>query len=135
MHEILRTLPAGALILDLGCALGSFAETATLAAVVRMDREAPRDLADFGRFAQADAARLPFRDRTFDAVIANHSLEHFDNLGCVLREIRRVTHPNGALFVAVPDATTLTDRLYRWLARGGGTCQLIYFSMEDGVRH
>ena len=28
--------------------------------------------------------------------------------------------PSGALFIAVPDASTFCDRLYRWLARGGG---------------
>jgi hypothetical protein len=28
--------------------------------------------------------------------------------------------PTGALYIAVPDASTFCDRLYRWLARGGG---------------
>jgi hypothetical protein len=37
-----------------------------------------------------------------------------------LNEIGRVVKSNGRLFVAVPDATTISDRLYRWLARGGG---------------
>ena len=69
---------------------------------------------------RADASRLPFRDGAFAAVISNHSLEHFDDLDAALREIRRVTRPDGALFVAVPDASTLTDHLYRWLGRGGG---------------
>jgi len=31
-----------------------------------------------------------------------------------------VVKPGGALYVSVPDATTFCDRLYRWLARGGG---------------
>jgi SAM-dependent methyltransferase len=72
------------------------------------------------RFVQADAARLPFADGTFAAVISNHSLEHFDDLAGALGEIGRVIAPDGALFVAVPDASTFTDKLYRWLARGGG---------------
>jgi ribosomal protein L40E len=38
----------------------------------------------------------------------------------VLGEIGRVIRPGGSLFVAVPDASTLTDRIYRWLGRGGG---------------
>jgi hypothetical protein len=32
----------------------------------------------------------------------------------------RVLKPLGALYIAVPDAGTLTDRIYRWLGRGGG---------------
>jgi SAM-dependent methyltransferase len=64
--------------------------------------------------------RLPFAARTFDLVISNHSLEHFDDLDGALREIGRVVKPGGALFVAVPDSSTFSDRLYRWLASGGG---------------
>jgi SAM-dependent methyltransferase len=69
---------------------------------------------------QADAARLPFADGTFAAIVSNHSLEHFDDLAGALSEIRRIAAPGSALFVAVPDASTLTDKVYRWLARGGG---------------
>jgi SAM-dependent methyltransferase len=63
---------------------------------------------------------LPFADGAFAAVISNHSVEHFVDLDAALREIGRVIRPGGALYVAVPDASTLTDRLYRWLGRGGG---------------
>ena len=31
-----------------------------------------------------------------------------------------VIRPGGALYVAVPDASTVTDKVYRWLGRGGG---------------
>jgi SAM-dependent methyltransferase len=120
MHEILRDLPSGLLVLDLGCAEGSFSKAATCAEIVRVDREAPATRAAGVSFVQADAARLPFADQTFAAVISNHSLEHFDHLDAALGEIRRVIAHSGSLFVAVPDASTLTDKLYRWLARGGG---------------
>lgn len=53
-------------------------------------------------------------------MIANHSLEHVEQLDSCLAEIGRVLARDGALYVAVPDASTLCDRLYRWLARGGG---------------
>src|SRR5258705_13924589 len=105
MHEILRNLGVGSLVLDLGCAEGSFPQEATSATVVRVDREAPRDRSDRPRFVQSDAAHLPFTDRSFDAVISNHSLEHFDDLDGSLREIGRVISPSGSLFVAVPDAS------------------------------
>jgi len=71
-------------------------------------------------FVQADAARLPFADGAFNFVVSNHSLEHFEDLPGTLAEIGRVVRPQGALFVTVPDASTFCDKLYRWLARGGG---------------
>jgi hypothetical protein len=52
--------------------------------------------------------------------VSNHSLEHFHDLAAALSEVGRVVKPSGAIYVAVPDSTTISDRLYRWLARGGG---------------
>jgi SAM-dependent methyltransferase len=63
---------------------------------------------------------LPFASGSIDAIVANHSLKHFDELAACLAEMGRVTGGRGALYVAVPDASTLTDRLYRWLGDGGG---------------
>ena len=120
MHEILGNLPSGAMVLDLGCREGSFPVTATKGMVVRVDRDRPSSVAEGAHFVQADAAQLPFADGTFQAVISNHSLEHFDDLHGALRETGRIIATGGALYVAVPDASTLTDRLYRWLSRGGG---------------
>lgn len=125
MYEILRLLPRESAVLDLGCASGSFPAQATAAVVVRLDihtgHARPEEL-NGGREARvtADAALLPFRNGAFHAVISNHSLEHFENLDAVLSELARVIRPDSALYAAVPDATTFTDRLHRWLARGGG---------------
>jgi SAM-dependent methyltransferase len=120
MHEILEKLQARTFVLDLGCDEGSFPSSATAASVIRVDRDRPSKLGPGTNFVQADAARLPFADRCFAAVISNHSLEHFDDCAGALREVGRVTAPDGSLFVAVPDASTLTDKIYRWLASGGG---------------
>src|SRR5260370_32767636 len=38
----------------------------------------------------------------------------------VLKEVRWVCQPRGTLYVAVPDAAHITDRLYRWIYHGGG---------------
>lgn len=118
MHEVLRKLPPGARVLDLGCAGGSFDSGVGRFTVLRIDLE--RGAHKLANFTQADAAKLPFPAASFEAVISNHSLEHFENLAACLTEIGRVLKPDGALYVAVPDATTVSDRLYRWLARGGG---------------
>jgi SAM-dependent methyltransferase len=80
-----------------------------------------------------NAARLPFADGTFAAVISNHSLEHFDDLAGALSEVGRVIAPHGALFAAVPDASALTDKLYRWLARGGGHVNVFTSAKETAA--
>jgi len=120
MQEILRNLRPGSRVLDLGCASGSFPTSATRAAVVRVDQSVPNGSRAGSEFVQGDSAHLPFADGTFEAIISNHSLEHFADLSGALGEIGRVLQPGGSLFVAVPDASTMTDRLYRWLSRGGG---------------
>jgi SAM-dependent methyltransferase len=119
VHEILSSLKQGEIVLDLGSGSGSFDPGVTAARVVRVDREV-RAVTGASLGVHGDAAHLPFAEATFSAVIANHSFEHFDDLPAVLREVGRVIKPEGALFVSVPDASTLCDRLYRWLADGGG---------------
>lgn len=98
-------------MLDLGSGAGSFAMPGF--GVTRVDIDPGGDI-------QADAAVLPFRDGAFSAAVSNHSLEHIGRLDDALREIGRVIAPNGALYIAVPDASTLCDRIYRWAASGGG---------------
>jgi SAM-dependent methyltransferase len=120
MHEILRNLTTGARVLDLGSRSGSFTtDGCPDIRIVRLDLEMPEP-GSRDRFIQADAAHLPFRDHSFDAVIASHSLEHMAELREVLQEIGRVVRRDGSLFVAVPDASTFTDHVYRWVYHGGG---------------
>lgn len=117
MHEILRNLRAGTRVLDVGSLTGSFrADCCPDSLVARVDLEAPAPGTCEG-FVQADAARLPFPDGCFTAVVANHSLEHIHGLRDALGEIGRVVHPGGSLFVAVPDASTFSDSLFRWIYR------------------
>src|SRR5258708_20837221 len=120
MYEILRSLPKNGRVLDLGSRGGSFGLDACPSAfVVRVDTELST-IPGSGWFVQADAAYLPFRDASFNTVIANHVLEHVDELTKVLQEIGRIVRPGGSLYVAVPDASTFTDHLYRWIYHGGG---------------
>jgi SAM-dependent methyltransferase len=115
MDEILRNLGAGTRVLDVGALTGSFPSSCCpVSRIVRVDLEKPAPGTCDG-FVQADAAHLPFPDRSFDAVIANHSLEHIHGLAAALKEIGRVASPKGSLFVAVPDASTFSDRLFKWV--------------------
>jgi SAM-dependent methyltransferase len=119
MLPLIGNLPARARVLDLGAGPGSFPCERLDVVVVRLDLEKPHRLGQ-GSYVLADAASMPFRQACFDLVVSNHSLEHFIELDATVREIGRILKPDGILYVAVPDATTLTDRIYRWLGRGGG---------------
>jgi SAM-dependent methyltransferase len=119
--ELIAGLPAGARVLDLGAAAGSFTTTRSDLLIVRLDLEplgSPLSAADL--WVAADAACMPFPSQSFDLIVSNHSLEHFTLLEETVREMGRVLRRGGRLFISVPDASSLTDRIYRWMARGGG---------------
>lgn len=121
MEEILDHLPPGSRVLDLGSRGGSFQAAAYPKLVlIAADLFRPAEIQEAIRFVQADASALPFASRSFDAIILNHTLEHFERLKPALQEIGRVIRPDGAIYAAVPDATTFSDRLYRKLFRNRG---------------
>lgn len=119
MHEIFTQLQPGDLVLDLGSAAGSFHSQLCPGIVVRADAE-PIESPAGGHVVCCRAEALPFRRGVFKAAIANHSLEHFEFLDESLRELGLVITRPGYFYASVPDASTLSDGLYRWLGRGGG---------------
>ena len=120
MTEFLSTLEPGARLLDLGAGGGSGVAARAGILVVRLDLQPPRTRDAGGDWVVADAGLLPFEARSFDVVVSNHSLEHIAELRGAIRETGRVLKANGVFYAAVPDSTALTDRIYRWLGRGGG---------------
>lgn len=55
-------------------------------------------------FVQADAARLPFRERTFDAVLCVAAVPYMPGLPAAVREWRRVARPGGVAVFTTPAA-------------------------------
>jgi SAM-dependent methyltransferase len=119
MIHLLNRLPAGARVLDLGAGAGSFPSLRPDVCVVRLDLKFDSAGAA-GCLVRGDAALLPFANAAFDLLVSNHSLEHFAEIEAVLREMGRVAKPDAGLYLAVPDAGTFADRIYRWIGRGGG---------------
>jgi ubiquinone/menaquinone biosynthesis C-methylase UbiE len=52
------------------------------------------------RFVVHDAQALPFADRSFDAIVANHMLYHVPNRPTAYAEFCRVLKPSGRLYAA-----------------------------------
>jgi SAM-dependent methyltransferase len=112
-RDRLLGLGAGSSVLDVGCGLGDDARrvaelVGAAGRVVGVDASA----ALIGRAAQrpspvewivGDAHRLPFGDRTFDAVRTERTLQHVSQPTDVIAEMVRVTTPGGVVLACEPD--------------------------------
>jgi len=64
------------------------------------------------RYQQVADTRLPFADNAFDVVLTNHVIEHVGDeqaQSAHLAEIRRVLHPDGVGYLAVPNRWMLIE--------------------------
>lgn len=70
--------------------------------------------------SRADVRRLPFDDASFDVVISNSTLDHFESVDDILTaliELRRVTTPGGTLIVTLDNPSNPIVALRRALPR------------------
>ena len=132
MDDLVRDLPPQARVLDLGAGGGSFDYSSTAAQVVAVDLAfSAQCQPSLGRLI-ADSGALPLESASFDVVVCNHTLEHFENLQEAVGEIDRVMRPGAFLWAAVPDGFTFDDHLYRWVFKGGG--HVNQFSLTSFIR-
>jgi ubiquinone/menaquinone biosynthesis C-methylase UbiE len=94
-------------ILDIGCGTGAMSKKlAEWGTVVSADFS-PLALSfsrrrHLTRLCAADAMRLPFRDASFDLVIALDILEHLPDDQAALNEFHRILKPGGRVIATVP---------------------------------
>jgi ubiquinone/menaquinone biosynthesis C-methylase UbiE len=115
--EQFEPLTSDSVVLELGCGPGSLWKRnldriPPGATIVMSDfsagmlRDAQRNLGEHCSrfsFCQLDAAVLPFRSSSLDAVVANMMFYHVEDRPAALRDIRRVLRPHGRFY-----ATTTT---------------------------
>jgi SAM-dependent methyltransferase len=73
-----------------------------------------RSLEDLGRsgrlsLIQADAQRLPLRDRGVDVAVAMHMLYHVADIPAAVRELRRIVRPGGTVLASTNGADTMAE--------------------------
>ncbi len=148
-------LPAGAVVLDLGCGTGDFSRLAPGAGLRMVGADLSWGMLanGSGTRLQADAASLPLATAVVDGVVSGFALRNFTDLDACLREAARVLRPGGRLALlevaepagpllrrghrlwfrtAVPRiGAALSDAdAYRYLPRSTA-----YLPSEDGLRH
>jgi demethylmenaquinone methyltransferase/2-methoxy-6-polyprenyl-1,4-benzoquinol methylase len=99
-------LRAGQRVLDVGAGTGVSTEELGRSGAYAVGADLSTGMLRAGRAAgrtvpliAGDALRLPFPDETFDAVTISFALRNVVDTGAALRELARVTRPNGRLVV------------------------------------
>jgi 2-polyprenyl-3-methyl-5-hydroxy-6-metoxy-1,4-benzoquinol methylase len=60
-------------------------------------------------FSQGSVEKIPFEASTFDLVVCYETLEHVNEHGLMLKEIKRVLKPGGILLISTPDKKNYAD--------------------------
>ncbi len=106
-------------ILDVGCGIGAFEQQLPALNIVGVDvseamvNEARRRSTK--TFLRGDATSLPFQEETFDAVFTVTTLEFIEDYQRAVREMARVTRPQGRLVVMMlnPHSDYFRDNVQR----------------------
>jgi SAM-dependent methyltransferase len=123
LEKLLRALPPGSSLLDLGCGSGGPAGILVaqkhILAGVDLSREqikCARRNVPFGTFLHADAASIQFPDASFDAVVSFYTLEHIPRAEDValLASIHRRLLACGLLLVSL-EAGEAEGMVGEWL--------------------
>ena len=123
--QILKYVPAGSTLLDVGCAHGWFLDIARDQFTVEgiepdravYEQTAKRGLPlRYGYFPEALEA-----SDTYDVITFNDVIEHIPAIGAALQAVRSHLNPNGILLVNVPDRDGVFYRIATFLCRLGIT--------------
>jgi 2-polyprenyl-3-methyl-5-hydroxy-6-metoxy-1,4-benzoquinol methylase len=122
LRALAGVVPRGR-ILDVGCARGYVLEAALEEGWepwgIEVSEEDARAAARRfgGRVHRGVLASAPFEAASFDAVTLLDVLEHDADPLELLRQVRRVLRPGGALFLTTPDLGSLSARVlaHRWV--------------------
>ena len=145
------TVQPGESVLDVACGTG-FATRAAAAiagagarvdgsdlnpAMVSQARSVPDDSGADVAWREASALDLPYADDEFDAVICQQGLQFFPDPAAGLREMARVTHPEGRIGVTVwapREQSPFLDRETDMLARVMGESHADWSTTESQLR-
>jgi SAM-dependent methyltransferase len=86
-------------------------------------------------FYQADGNRLPFVENSFDMVMMHDIIEHLhDSPRDLLNDLVGVIKPGGYLFITVPNAVKLLNRVYILIGKSVSPSYDLYYWYPGGWR-
>ncbi len=88
--------------LDMGCGTRPYEECFESSLYIGLEINAAPKEALSHADVRYDGYRMPFKDNTFDAVLAFEVLEHVFKLDILLKEVRRILKPQGTVLLTVP---------------------------------
>jgi len=75
-----------------------------------------------GVYLSCDVRKLPFADNSFDLIVSDSTLDHFQHEGDIvaaLSELSRVLKPGGTLVITMDNKSNFTEPLFRlWISLG-----------------
>lgn len=122
LDDVLRRLDielAGRAVLDVGCGRGFSADFVRSRGASYVGVDFVKSRGGFP-LVLADAARLPFRSRTFDVVMCIDAFEHFPAPIDVARAFRELLRPGGCVFLSAPNYGNVAGLVKKCCERFGG---------------
>lgn len=116
---IAGSLPAGARVLEVGCAAGELLTALRdrglqVAGLEPSPHAAEKARREYGLdVSQGTVFAVPFPGEMFDAVILRHVIEHFSSPRAALDKIRTWLKPGGFLYISTPNFDSLNRRLFK----------------------
>jgi 2-polyprenyl-3-methyl-5-hydroxy-6-metoxy-1,4-benzoquinol methylase len=151
LREIEPYLVAHARVLDLGCAIGTFAvelaarpglhvvgvDFSTTALAMAAEHAGASRPDRRAAFVASAAEQLGLRDGAFDVVVAADVIEHLVDPETLVREAHRVLRPGGVLVLETPNTLFRTwpayPRLLAWSDRLGLARSRIVCDLPEGA--
>lgn len=135
-------------ILEVGCGSGSLWEQGKWdighSSVILTDRSPEMVLStkeklvdlypefEYSNVSLGDDYNLPFNDKKFDVVIANHVLHLVDDLDTALKELHRVLKPGGSLYTSTKSSRNfeMIDGVLEYIGKDARMNDITQFDLE-----
>lgn len=116
--KLLRLVPDGARVLDVGCSSGylarPLAERGCTVVGIELDEDAAaaaRDVCSEVLVGDVESLELPFEPASFDVVLCGDLVEHLRDPQRFLGRVRPLLRPGGRLVLTTPNVANWTIRL------------------------